>query len=166
MKKIVPLLILMLAFCSCSQDVRFNNEAVFQGIIDNVFWKGGNAKAINDNDTKLTIQAVTLTEVVQLQIPAPSKTGIKPTDSDTWAVYELGTSNNRTASYSLTTLDGLAEFETGIGVGDGRVVVSEYDGVFVSGTFRFNAKSTDPDSDEIVNVQKGTFYKVPVYITQ
>lgn len=161
MKKIVPILILLLAFCSCSQDIRFNNEAVFQGIINNNFWKGGNAKATKDN-TKISMQAVTLTEVVRLDFPIPPL-NIDPLKPDTFIKYDLGTSNNKTAFYSLTTLDGTEEFKTAIGVGDGQISVSQYDGVTISGTFRFNAKSTIPDSEDTVNLQSGTFYKVPVY---
>jgi hypothetical protein len=161
MKKIVPILVLVFAFSSCSQDIRFNNQAVFQGIINNNFWQGGNAKATKDN-TKIEVQAVTLTEVVKLDFPIPPL-NINPLKKDTFAKYDLGTSNTRTAYYSLTTLDGLQEYKTAIGVGDGEIVVSQYDGITISGTFRFNAKSTDPDSEEIVNMQSGTFYKVPVY---
>jgi Family of unknown function (DUF6252) len=161
MRKIVPILILMLAFCSCSQDIRFNNEGVFQGIINNIFWVGGNAKATKDN-TKMSIQALTLTEVVRLDFPLPPL-NINPLKKDTFITYDLGTSTNRTAFYSITTLDGTNEFKTAIGVGDGQIVVSQYDGLTISGTFRFNAESTDPDSDETVNVQSGTLYKVPVY---
>ncbi len=161
MRKVVPFLILMFAFCYCRQDIRFNDQAVFQGIINNIFWKGGNAKAAKDN-VKMSVQAVTLTEVVKLDFPLPPLT-INPLKPDTFVKYDLGTSNNRTAYYSLTTLDGTNEFKTAIGVGDGLITVSQYDGVTVSGTFRFNAKSTNPESDETVNVQSGTFYKVPVY---
>jgi hypothetical protein len=151
----------MFAFCSCSQDIRFNDQVVFQGIINNIFWKGGNAKAAKDN-VKMSIQAVTLTEVVRLDFPlhALNNQSVK---TRYICQYDLGTSNNRTAYYSLTTLDGTNEFKTAIGVGDGLITVSQYDGVTVSGTFRFNAKSTNPESDETVNVQSGTFYKVPVY---
>lgn len=162
MKKIVPLIILMLAFCSCSQDIQFNNEAVFQGIINNVFWKGGNAKAGVTSNGKMTIEAVSLTEVMKLQIPEPPKS-INPKNSNTFVTYPLGTSAARTAYYSVTTAEGITEYKTAIGDGDGQVVISEYDGVTVSGTFRFNAKDVDPDSEAIVNVQSGTFYKVPVY---
>jgi Family of unknown function (DUF6252) len=47
---------------------------------------------------------------------------------------------------------------------NGEVVITEYDGATVSGTFKFNAPkttglSTDP---EALNYQYGTFYKVPI----
>ena len=161
MKKIVPFLILMLAVCSCSDDVKFNNQAAFQSVVNNVFFKGSSAKAERNADVNLTIQAVTFTEVMKLQIPVPPTT-INPKDKNTFVTYPIGTSATKTAYYSVTTPDGLKEYKTGIAFGDGQVVVSEYDGTNVSGTFRFNAKSTDPDSDEIVNVQGGFFYKVPV----
>ena len=98
---------------------------------------------------------------MKLQIPVPPAT-INPKDNQTYVTYPLGTSSTNTAFYSITGADGAKEYKTGIGVGDGQVVVSQYDGVNISGTFRFNAKSTDADSDQLVNVQGGFFYKVPV----
>jgi len=165
MKKILSFVILVVALSSCSEDVKFNNEAVFQGVINNSFWQGANAKAIVDTDNNvLTVQAVSLTELMKLEMPVPPTT-INPRDKSTFVTYILGTSDTKTAYY-IVTINGIpAEYQTAIGVGDGQIVVTEYDGVTVSGTFRFNANSTEPDSDDVLNVQSGTFYKVPVYQT-
>jgi hypothetical protein len=163
MKKILSLVILTLALSSCSEDIKFNNEAVFQGVKDNLFWKGSDAKATR-NGSVLVISSSTLIETMSLKVPVPT-TPIDPKDSDTYVAYPLGTTLTRTASYTFTN-DLQEEFfyETAIGVGDGEVVISEFDGVYVSGTFRFNAVNTDPESEapETVNLQNGTFYKVPV----
>ena len=163
MKKILSFVILTLALSSCSEDVKFNNVAVFQGVKDNLFWKGSDAKAVR-NGSSLTISSVTLLEEMAIRVPVPT-TPIDPKDSDTYVTYPLGTSLNRVATYSFSNDLGEEFFyETAIGVGDGEVVISEYDGVYVSGTFRFNAINTDPDSEapETVNLQNGTFYKVPI----
>lgn len=163
MKKILSFVILIAALSSCSEDIKFNNEAVFQGVKDNLFWKGADAKAVRSGSV-LTISASTLIETMSLRVPVPT-TPIDPRDSDTFIVHPLGTSLSRTASYSFINDIGDEFFyETAIAVGDGEVVISEFDGVFVSGTFRFNAHNTDPDSEapEIVNLQNGTFYRVPV----
>lgn len=163
MKKILSFVILTLALSSCSEDIKFNNEAVFQGVKDNLFWKGADAKATKSG-AMLTISAGTLIETMALEVPAPT-TPIDPKNSATHYVYPLGTSLNKTASYEFANdLGDEFFYETAIGVGDGEVVISEYDGVYVSGTFRFNVVNTDPDSEapETVNVQHGTFYKIPV----
>ena len=163
MKKILSFVILIAALSSCSEDIKFNNEAVFQGVKDNLFWKGADAKATRNGST-LTISASTLVETMALQVPAPT-TPIDPKNNATYITYPLGTSLNRTASYEFTNdLGDEFFYETAIGVGDGEVVISEFDGVYVSGTFRFNAVNTDPDSEapETVNLQHGTFYRIPV----
>ena len=164
MKKILPFMGFMLMLTSCSQDVKFNNVAVFQGVIDNVSWKGGNAKATVDANNKLTVEAATLTEHVALIMPVPG-TPIDPKNSNTFVKYILGTSTSRKATYSVTSNGNLYQYETSTGAGDGQIVISEYDGTTISGTFRFNVKNTDPDSEanQIVNLQSGVFYKVPVF---
>jgi hypothetical protein len=50
------------------------------------------------------------------------------------------------------------------GIGDGEIVITNYDGVTMSGTFRFNAINTINNSDQpnAVNFNKGNFYKIPI----
>ena len=162
MKKILSFVILIVALSSCSEDIRFNNEAVFQGVKDNVFWKGTEAKAVITGTT-ITISSVGFLEEMALTIPIPNAP-INPLNESTFIKYVLGTSTTRTANYTFS--DDLNDYfyRTAINVGDGQITVSEYDGVYISGSFRFNAVNSDPDSGapEIVNVQSGVFYKVPV----
>ncbi len=162
MKKLLFLFTVSIALISCGEDVRFNNQAVFQGVKDNIFWQGSDAKAILGSN-KLKIQAVSLTETMVLEIPIPS-TSIDPKNENTFATYVLGTSTNKKASFVTTIADEVYEYQTGVQGDVGEVVVSQYDGVTVSGTFRFNAKNIDPTStgNEFVNMQNGVFYKVPV----
>ena len=164
MKKILPFILLSLALTSCGEDLKFNNEAVFQGLVDNVFWRGGNAKATVDANNKMVIEAVTFTDHATLEMPVPA-TPIDPKNENTFVTYSLGTSNTKRAFYTITIGDQVLNYETATGVGDGEIVISEYDGAPVSGRFRFNAKNTDPDSDgnETLNMQSGVFYKVPIF---
>lgn len=164
MKKILSLVIVVFALGSCSQDLKFNNEAVVQGVKDNLFWKGADARAVYSvSQSTLTITTGTLNETMTLKVPMPENPIISA-DESTHATYVLGTSLDKVATYSY--FDDIAEYmyETAIGVGDGEVVLKEYDGAFVSGTFRFNVKNTDPESEapETVNMQNGVFYKVPL----
>ncbi len=164
MKKIVSFIILAVALGSCSQDIKFNNEAVFQGVKDNLFWRGADAKAIQSvSEGTLTVSAGTLNESVALKVPMPEHL-VNSKDDATYVTYTLGTSLDETATYSFGDDVQQYFYETAIGVGDGQVVVTEYDGVYVSGTFRFNVKNTDPDSEapETVNMQSGVFYKIPL----
>lgn len=163
MKKLLSFIIIATMLISCGEDISVNNYAVFQGVKDNGFWQGGNAKATLEVGNKLTIEASTLTEKIALKIPVPT-TVINPKNSATFVTYSLGTTNTRKAIYVLTTTEDVFTYETNIGVGDGEVVIKQYDGNTISGTFRFNAVNTDPNSEaqEIVNLQEGVFYKIPI----
>lgn len=164
MKKILSFVILIVALSSCSEDIKFNNEAVFQGVKDNLFWRGSDAKAVYSvSQSTLTISAGTLNETMTLKMPMPDS-GIVPGDDGTHVTYTLGTSLETVADY--TYFDDVDDYfyETAIGVGDGEITITEYDGAYVSGTFRFNLQNTDPDSEapETVNMQNGVFYKIPL----
>ncbi|MBS7787158.1 hypothetical protein KIH23_07590 [Flavobacterium sp. CYK-55] len=163
MKKFLFLFTIIASMVSCGEDISVSNYAVFRGDKDNGAWQGGNAKAILEIGNKLTIQASTLNETVAIKIPAPT-TPINPKNAATFVKYPLGTTLTRKAIYTFTDNSNLYTYETGIGSGDGEVVISQYDGNTISGTFRFNAVNTDPDSlePEMVNFQNGVFYKVPL----
>lgn len=89
MKRFLPLLLLVLAFPSCQEDVRFSNPG-FQALKDDVFWRANDARAYISETGKLTIEALTEYEVLTLN-----------TASANVGTYILGTTNaNNTASYS------------------------------------------------------------------
>lgn len=163
MKKFLGLLIIVSAFISCGEDIQNDNTGVFRGIKDNGLWDGGNAKATVGVGSKLTIEAVTLTEVMSLKIPLPAA-NIDQRNENSFETHILGTSLTKKASYILTTPTDQFVYETAIGVGDGEVKITQYNGSTISGTFRFNALNSDPDSEgqPLVNVQEGIFYRVPV----
>lgn len=163
MRKIVPFIVAVLVLISCGDDISVNDNAVFQGVKDNGVWEGGNAEAKLEVGNKMTIRAFTLTETMSLKIPKPA-TFVDPRNTTSFIKHILGTSTTQKASYVLTSGTNVFTYETGIGVGDGEIVIKEYDGNVISGTFRFNAKNVDPEStaQEIVNLQNGVFYRVPV----
>jgi hypothetical protein len=163
MKKILSFIIIIVALNSCSENVSVRNDDVFQGVKDNIFWEGSNAKATKSTGNKLAIQAVTLTETMTLNIPVPPLT-INPLKDTTFKTYDLGTTLTSKASYGFKDGTTPILYETAIGVGDGQIIISQYDGATISGKFRFNALNTDPNSvlAPIVNLQNGVFYKVPV----
>ena len=111
----------------------------------------------------LLINAVTINETLTLKIPLPGSL-VSQIDSSTYLTYVLGTSETRKASYTITLNTVVTSYQTGFGKGDGEIVITDYDGLTISGTYRFNAKNTDSSSEEAANVnfQKGSFYKVPI----
>ena len=157
MKKQFLYLILFFAFISCVDDVQFNNPA-FEGQKDNVFWRAAYSKATIASNGSLEISAFSGTEVITLT-----------TVSKTPQTYFLGTSNSNTAKYVLTDPSGKITFATGFGIGDGEIVIEEYDAVnnTVTGTFKFNAENiyNNPLAGPTLNFQYGHFYKTPITLS-
>jgi hypothetical protein len=153
MKKQFLYIFLLFAFISCTDNVKFNNPA-FEGQKDNVFWRAIDSKATLAGSS-LTIEGFTRNEKLTLK-----------TTSTTAQTYPLGTSTSKMATYVLTDANGSITFSTGIDIGDGEIVIEEYDAVnkTVTGTFKFNAENiyNNPLAGPLLNFQYGHFYKVPV----
>jgi hypothetical protein len=153
MKKQFLYIFLLFAFISCTDNVKFNNPA-FEGQKDNVFWRAVDSKATLAGGS-LTIEGFTRNEKLTLK-----------TTSTTAQTYPLGTSTSKMATYVLTDANGSITFSTGIDIGDGEIVIEEYDAVnkTVTGTFKFNAENiyNNPLAGPLLNFQYGHFYKVPV----
>lgn len=154
MKKLLLYTSLFFAFISCTDNVQFNSPS-FEGRKDNVFWRAVDAKAKLMSNGSLIIEAFTRNEKVTLK-----------TTSALPKTYILGNSTAVIATYDLNDAGGTINFSTGIGIGDGKIVIEEYDAVnkTVTGTFKFNAEniSNNPLAGPILNFQYGTFYKVPI----
>ena len=154
MKKQLLYIFLFFAFISCQEEIKFNNPS-FEGQKDNVFWRAVDSKAILAADGSLSIEGYTRNEKLTLKIT-----------STTAQSYVLGTSTSKMATYVLTNANGTVTYSTGIGIGEGQIVIENYDAVnkTVTGTFKFNAENTsnDPLAGPILNFQYGRFYKVPV----
>lgn len=154
MKKHFLFSALLFVFLSCQDEVKFNYPS-FQGQKDNVFWRAVDSKAILGTNGSLSIEAFTRNEKVTLK-----------TTSTLPQTYILGTSTSKMATYVLTDATGTITFSTGTGIGDGQIVIEEYDAVnkTVTGTFKFNAENilNNPLAGPILNFQYGKFYKVPV----
>ena len=155
MKKIVSLLILVLAFTSCEESVTFNNPSV-QGLMDNVIWRAIDFRATVDINGALNIEGYTQNQVLTIRIPSRNV-----------GVYNLGENSARSATFT-TELNGIELlYTTGVNIGgDGQIVINSYDSASgtISGTFRFNAVNinNNPLGGEILNFQKGVFYNLKV----
>ncbi|WP_281298015.1 DUF6252 family protein [Flavobacterium limnophilum] len=154
MKKQFLYIFLFFAFISCTDEVKFNNPS-FEGQKDNVFWRAVDYKAFIAADGSLSIEGYTRNEVLTLK-----------TTSTAAQTYPLGTSDSKKATYVLKDANGTITFSTGFGIGEGQIVISEYDSVnkTVSGTFKFNAENiyNNPLAGPVLNFQYGHFYKIPV----
>jgi hypothetical protein len=163
MKKRIYILMLLIGLTSCGEDIVFNNDAAFQGVKNNESWRAADASATVSDEASLLIQAVTINETVTLEIPLPTSL-VSQKDSSTYITHNLGTSDTKTASYTTLLNGALLTYETGVNIGDGQIIITDYDGVTISGKFRFNAENIESESSEspTVNFQYGVFYKVPI----
>lgn len=154
MKKQALFMIVLFSLISCTEDIRLNNPS-FQGLKDNVFWRAIESKASVGPGGSLTIEAYSGNEVITLK-----------TTSTAAQTYYLGTSTSKTAAYVLTNSEGAVTFTTGFGIGEGQIVITEFDATSntVSGTFKFNAENiyNNTLAGPVLNFQQGVFYKVPI----
>jgi hypothetical protein len=164
MKKSFLFIIVLFTLISCEEDVRFNNPS-FQGIKDNVFWRAIVSTASVGANGALVIKAYSGNEVITLKMPMPA-TVVNQKDKNSYVTYVLGTSTSKVATYVLTDSSGTTTFTTGSGIGDGQIIITDYDkvGNTVSGSFKFNAENiyNNPLVGDILNFQQGVFYKVPI----
>lgn len=168
MKKILSLLVLLVAFVSCEEDVKFNNPAV-QGLKNEELWKATEFSAVKSGNSVI-VTATNGFETVVLRIanPIPGTPADKPVEGTPIASeHVLGVDETNKATYSLN-VEGVTEFyQTGTNLGNGKIVMGRpadnnlaaTTGGFISGSFNFNAVN---DLGEIVNYQRAVFYKVPI----
>jgi hypothetical protein len=153
MKKILSLIVLLVALSSCEEDVQFNTPAV-QGLKDNELWRAAQFSAVKEANGSLTVTANNGFETVTLK-----------TSSVDEGEYMLGINEANKASYVLNVEGTLMEYQTGTAVGDGSITIIARDtnvaAGYITGNFKFNAEDED---GEVVNFQQGVFYKVPIQI--
>ena len=79
---------------------------------------------------------------------------------------DIGLGTGANIIYKPADANGTLTFATGIGKGDGQIVITEYDLInsTVSGTFKFNLANVfnNPLGGTTLNFQQGVFYKVPI----
>ena len=146
MKKFLLLTGFILSFFSCSDDLQFNTPS-FQGEKDNVFWRAQEFSAISNQDGSMRIVGKNRGESVILNI-----TNTNP------GTYTLGPGTANSAVFKTT--DGI-NYLTNSRNAEGEIVIEaiDFEQQNFTGTFRFNAESSEAD---IINFNKGIFYKVPL----
>lgn len=160
MKKNLLFVVLITTMGFCSEDIKVKNSTVLPGVKNNLFWKGSNVKSAGAGDT-LTIPAGTLFKTVTLK----PETLVDPKNESTVVTDVLGTTTTRKATCVYKNDMGeIFNYETAISVGDRQVVIADYDGNCVLGTFRFNAENTNSNTKvtAMVNLQNGVFVRIPL----
>lgn len=160
MKKILSLLVLLVAFASCEQDIKFNNPAV-QGLKDDELWRATTFTATKSGNSVIINANINDFEFLTMRINAPAPN----------SVHDLGINTLNSADYTFSIDGDEGSYTTGT-TGNGEIVIrgeedNNIDGTggkgYISGNFYFNAYNAD---GEVVNFQKGVFYKVPIITVQ
>ena len=162
MKKIVVYLVITVLLLSCTESMQYNNEPRMQALMDNVKWEAFTSSA-TAAIANISIVGIGDNQSVTLKMKLPDDF-VMQTDESTYIAYTLGTGNINQAFFAKQVGGKNYMYETKKGIGDGEIVITNYDGVTISGTFRFNAINSVSDSDQemTVNFNKGVFYKIPI----
>lgn len=158
MKKIFLLLFTAIALSSCTEDLRTNNPTL-EGLRNGSRWRAPGTVAYLSTDGTVSITGGNQFETLTLAVPTANP-----------ANYTLGTNNASKAMFVVIGDASTKTYQTGTGVGNGEIIVQEYDEAkrTITGTFRFNAIDDDavdpqnPTAAETMNFIEGHFYKVPV----
>lgn len=156
MKKFVLYIVFLFSLVSCEENIRFNNPSV-QGLKNNMFWRAIDSKATVASDGSVLIEGYKGNEVLSLKIKSAKV-----------EKYRLGVSDSTSVAFVETQGNNQLVYKTGAGVGDGQIIITKYDDVngTISGSFKFNAKGKDSESEvgPILNFQQGVFYQIPITV--
>jgi len=157
MKKIFASILLVVAaisLSSCTEEVTRNSPAL-EGMKDDVRWRARASEATISESGAVTLVGLTQFETLTMTVPSAAP-----------GTYTFGTSDIYKVTYSYQRDGQELLYTTGNGVGDGQLIIDEYDTekLTISGSFRFNAININdnPIGGPILNFQYGKFYKVPV----
>ena len=141
MKKIVSLLVLVVAFASCGEEIKFSNPG-FQGTKNGNLWKANDMHATVEGGG-MTIVAAVGTEMVILHTAATNP-----------GTYALTPTSVSTAEFLTAGEDGVSYESV-----SGEIVITQaLNTGSATGTFKFVAEDEDGNQ---VTFRDGVFYKVP-----
>ena len=156
MRKTVFFIVAAMALSACSEDISMNNPG-FQGLKDDVLWRGSGATATINEGGSVTIEGARKFETLIIDLPSTNV-----------GTYVLG--QNESAMATFVIKNGAEEYTYSTGIGNpagGEVKITEYDSDkrTLTGSFRFNSLIIDdnPVVSPVLNFQQGIIYKVPVY---
>lgn len=171
MKKIISLLLIVVVFASCEEDISTNTPS-FQARKDNYMWRAQNYTAnYNPLDSTLVMTANNGLEQVRLFAYPVIITGTGTSAFFQNATFELGNDENSEAYYSFVNNGTAFNYATGISdVPNGLLTLKNNDPSqkpgTISGEFRFDAPYVGDieGAPERINFQEGVFYQIPITI--
>lgn len=153
MKKVALFLIILFTCYGCGDEVQFNTPAL-QGNKNYQLWRATYFDAVLAEHGQLTINAGTKTEKLEIVLVSLKEGAYSLSKMSDSKIDFLDEEN---ISYSTANLQNPEDnFQQEIG----QVVITEFDGNTITGTFRFIAFSAD--GQDSVGFNDGIFYKVPV----
>lgn len=154
MKKITVLLLLVMTFMSCGEDLVFNNPA-FRGYNNDMLWEATTYRASVDEFGKLTVIGIRNQERINLTTSSTDEGSYNLGNTLSVAVFE-------NQSETVFTTNFVPDPSIQLYPSEGKVEITEYNAIerTVSGTFSFNAfDSTGLNS---ANFNRGFFYNIPI----
>lgn len=154
MKKVLPILLIMLTLFGCQDNIQ-SSLPVLKGLKNADFaWRSTSSSIVVDATGVLTFMGTDGYGSLKLQVPTLA-TG----------TYVLGANASALVTYSedgfqfSTNNNGNASI---VYVSDGAITIDELDAVnqTVTGTFYFNAYTAD--GERVMNFSEGIIYKLPV----
>lgn len=153
MRKVVLLLIVIMTLYGCSDEVQFNTPAL-QGNKNYQLWRATYFDAVLAGNGRLTINAGNKIEKLNFMLPSLHEGTYSLSEMSESKVDFLDHENISYSTINPHNPEGNLELEIG------QVIISEFDGNTITGTFRFMAYSAD--GLHFVGFNDGVFYKVPV----
>jgi hypothetical protein len=133
MKKIFVFLFFIGLLFSCTESMQYNNDPTMKALKDNEQWEAYTSSAVAAT-AKITIVAIGDNQSVTLKMKLPDGF-VSQTDTATYITYTLGTASVNQAIFA-TQINGLDYmYLTQNGIGDGEIVITNYDGVTISEIF-------------------------------
>lgn len=149
MKKILLVLTILVSFVSCTDDVTFNDPS-FQGVKEGETWRANDARVILNPDGSMIVEAYSQFEVVTFEVSSANV-----------GTRTFGVNTSNVASYEVT-IDGVTDtYETGVGIGSGKLKITESPSVSgkLSGEFTFRAVNANGIEAGFTH---GVIYGIPV----
>ena len=155
MKKVFSLLILILLFASCSEDIRFNDPS-FQGDVDGLVWRSTSREARIVNG-ELKITAVKGFEKVEINVSSIAVN----------IEHRFGPEGNARAIFTSDAPNNMTIYDTDLEGGEGILIINEINTTkgYISGEIVFfNAPRVSglPVYGNLFNFSRGIIYQIPL----
>ncbi|WP_417370277.1 DUF6252 family protein [Gelidibacter japonicus] len=153
MRKVVLLLIAIMTLFGCGDEVQFNTPAL-QANKNYQLWRATYFDAVLAENGRLTINAGNKIEKLDFMLPSLQERTYSLSGISESKVVFIDHENR---SYSTANPQNPGD---NLDSENGQVIITEFDGSTITGTFRFMVYSAD--GLHSVGFNEGVFYKIPV----